>query len=173
MKATLDWLDERAKDVSAILLGLMFASFVVQIVFRYVLNLPLGWTLEACLTTWLWAVFWGASFDLRDSDHVRFDVLYQMFPERGRRVLAFISSAAIALAFAASLPAAYDYVSFYKIKKSVTLGIPLNYVFSIYLLFAFSTVVQYALRCWRIASGGPFEAPAPSDPADLETREPV
>jgi len=165
MKAALDWLDARAKNVCAALLGLMFASFVVQILFRYVLNLPLGWTLEACLTTWLWAVFWGAAFQLRDHDHVRFDVLYSMCGEKGRRVLAFVSAACIATAFAVSLPATYDYVSFYSIKKSATLRIRLDWVFSVYLLFAVAMIVQYALRCWRIATGGAFETPfvAPAD----------
>ncbi len=174
MNAVLDWFDARAKDVSAALLALMFASFVLQIVFRYILNLPLGWTLEACLTTWLWAVFWGASFELRDNDHVRFDVLYQMGSERARRIMAFVYSAAIAGAFAISLPGAVGYVTFYKIKKSVTLGIRLDYVFSIYLLFAISVIVRYAIRCWLIASGRPFEPPAaPAEPAELESREPV
>ncbi len=34
-------------------------TFILQIVTRYVINHPLGWTLEACLTLWLWLVFWG------------------------------------------------------------------------------------------------------------------
>lgn len=175
MRSMLAWLDARTKDVSAGLLGLMFAAFIVQIVFRYLLNFPLGWTQEACLTTWLWAVFWGASFELRDHDHVKFDVLYLVFDEPVRRIFAFVSAAAIAVAFAVSLPASWDYVTFYKIKKSVTLGIRLDLVFSIYILFAVSMIVQYALRCWRIATGQPFEGSAipPADPADLETRGPA
>jgi hypothetical protein len=48
-------------------------------------------------------------------------------------------------------------VTFYKIKKSVTLGIRLDYVFSVYLVFAIAIILQYALRCWRIATGRPFE----------------
>ena len=75
-------------------------------------------------------------------------------------------------AFAISLPATYDYVSFYKIKKSMTLGIRLDFVFSVYLLFAVAMLLQYGARAWRIATGGPFEGPpiGQMDPADAETR---
>lgn len=157
MAKALDWLQERAKDIASVLMGLMFLSFILQIVFRYVLNLPLDWTLEACLTFWLWVVFWGTAFTMEDQDHVRFDIFYQSRSERGRRVLAFVYSACIVAAFAASLPATISYVTFYKIKKSVTLGIRLDYVFSVYLVFAIAIILQYLLRCWRIATGRPFE----------------
>jgi TRAP-type C4-dicarboxylate transport system permease small subunit len=157
MTGLLRWLRARAEDIGSALLGLMFLSFVVQIVFRYVLNLPLGWTLEACLTFWLWAVFWGAAFTVRDHDHVKFDVLYWALDRPVRRVLAFVSAAAIVAAFAISLPATFDYVTFYKIKSSATLGIRLDLVFSVYLVFAVSMIVQYGLICWRILSGRPFE----------------
>ncbi len=123
--------------------------------------MPLDWTLEVCLTLWLWVVFWGSAFLLEDHDHVRFDIFYQMFGEGGRRVLAFIYSAAIVAAFAISLPATIDYVTFYKIKKSMTLGIRLDFVFSVYLVFAIAVILQYALRCWRIVTGQRFEAPPP------------
>lgn len=161
MLSVASWFRARARDVTALLLGLMFFAFIAQILFRYVLGLPLGWTLEACLTTWLWAVFWGASFDLDEVDHVKFDILYLAFDEPVRRVFAFVASAAFVVAFVASLPATYDYVTFYKIKRSNVLGIRLDYVFSIYLIFATCMIARYGLRCWRIVTGGPFE-PAPS-----------
>jgi TRAP-type C4-dicarboxylate transport system permease small subunit len=152
------WLEARAGDVASALLGLMFLSFIVQILFRYVLNYPLGWTLEACLTCWLWAVFWGGAFVVDEQDHVKFDVLYLAMPAPARRVMAFISAAAIALAFAVSLPATVSFVTFYKIKSSATLGIRLDLVFSVYLLFALSMIVQYGSRCWRILAGGAMDA---------------
>jgi TRAP-type C4-dicarboxylate transport system permease small subunit len=151
------WLNARAGDICSLLLGLMFVTFIVQITFRYVLNLPLAWTLELCSTLWLWTVFWGSTFVIRDEDHVRFDIVYRAQSEKGRRVLAFISCVAIVLGFAVSLPATVSYVEFYKIKKSVTLGIPLDIVFSVYLIFAVGMIYQYTVRCWRIVSGQSFE----------------
>ena len=153
MRVVGTWLQARAKDIAAALLGLMFLAFIVQIFFRYVLNYPLGWTLEACLTFWLWGVFWGAAFVLEDRDHVRFDMVLAACSPPVQRVMGFCSSAAIALAFAVSMPATIDYVTFYKIKSSATLGIRLDLVFSIYVLFALSMVTQHTLRCWRLLRG--------------------
>jgi TRAP-type C4-dicarboxylate transport system permease small subunit len=154
----LHWLRARAGDLTSVMLGLMFLSFLAQILFRYVLNLPLDWTLELCLTLWLWTVFWGATFLVEEVDHVRFDVFYQSRRPATRRALALVSSVAIMAAFAASLPATYSYVSFYRIKPSVTLGWRLDIVFSVYLFFAVGVILQSALRCYRILSGRPFEA---------------
>jgi C4-dicarboxylate transporter, DctQ subunit len=158
MHTIIGWLQERAKDIAAAFLGLMFLTFIAQIVFRYVLNLPLDWTLELCLTLWLWTVFWGTAFLLEDEDHVRFDILYHSLGEQGRRRLALISSVCIVAAFAVSLPATISYVTFYKIKPSMTMGLRLDLVFSCYLIFAVAVILQYTIRCWRIVTGRPFEA---------------
>lgn len=154
MQTTIRWLRRRAENVAAGLLGAMFLAFMIQIVFRYVLNYPLGWTLEACLTFWLWGVFWTAGFNLEERDHVKFDVLYQVFRERTRRVLALVSALAVAVAFAAALPATIDYITFYSIKSSATLGLRLDFVFSVYGVFAVAVVVRYGLRAWLLARGG-------------------
>ena len=56
------WLQRRAENVLAALLGIMFAAFMVQIVFRYFFNLPTGWTTELTLITWLWLRALGCRF---------------------------------------------------------------------------------------------------------------
>ncbi len=55
------WLRKRAENVAVALLSTMFACFIIQIFFRYVLNNPVGWTEEVIVTTWLWSVLWGAA----------------------------------------------------------------------------------------------------------------
>ncbi len=163
MRATLRWLRARAENVAAGLLALMFLSFVLQIVSRYVVNAPLGWTLEACLTLWLWLVFWTAAFVLDDRDHVRFDLLQAAGSLRLRRILALVSAVAIVAGLAAALPATLDYITFYKIKRSATLRIRLDVVFSIYGIFAVAVIVAYALRAWRIVRGRGIDA-RPGEP---------
>lgn len=158
MPGMIAWLKARAENVAVALLAAMFAAFVLQIVSRYVLNDPLGWTLELCLTTWLWAVFWGAAFCLDDGDHVKFDLLYVGAPAPVRRVFAIVSAVAIVAGFLAALPATVDYVTFYKIKRSATLHLRLDWVFSVYLLFAAAVIVRYAIRAWRSLRGAPPEA---------------
>lgn len=160
MSATLRWLSARADNVAAGLLAAMFLTFLVQILARYVFNHPVGWTLELCLTFWLWLVFWESAFLLRDGDHVRFDLFYQMAGPRLRRTLAMVGALGILVGFLAALPATFDYITFYKIKKSATLRIRLDYVFSVYGAFAVAVVLRYAWRLWKLARG--------SDPLDLD-----
>ncbi len=153
MTNTSNWLQRRADDVGVIMLSLMFLAFVVQITARYVFNYPLGWTLELCLTMWLWTVFWGASFSLRNEDHVRFDMIYLNVSPKAKRWLAAIAAIAIVVTMLVALPRTYDFISFLKIKKSGTLRIPLMYVFSVYLVFMVATIAIYARGLVRIFKG--------------------
>lgn len=161
MKPATAWLRRRAEDVAAGLLAVMFLTFLVQIFTRYVINYPLAWTLEVCLTAWLWLVFWGAAFILDDRDQVKFDLFYLAASRRTRRVLALVSALAIVGGFLAALPATYDYIAFYKIKKSATLRIRLDIVFSIYGVFAIAVIARYALRGWQLVRGVAPEALVP------------
>jgi TRAP-type C4-dicarboxylate transport system permease small subunit len=165
MRVALDWLRARADNVAVALLAAMFVSFMVQIASRYIFNAPVAWTLEVCLTTWLWVVFWEAAFLMRDADHIRFDLFYVAVQGRGRRLLVLLAGVAIIVAFVAALPATFGYISFEQIKKSPTLRIPLNYVFGIYGIFMLAVIVRYLLRVWRTLRGidddRPDGAPGP------------
>lgn len=150
MRTRSDWWQARADDVAVGLLTAMFLAFILQITARYVVNAPLPWTLELSLTTWLWTVFWGSAFCLRNRDHIAFDMLYNFVSPGLRKVFGIISALAIILSMLVSLPATWDWVSFLTIKKSATLRIPLAYVFSFFLLFMVGTIVIYALRLRQI-----------------------
>jgi C4-dicarboxylate transporter DctQ subunit len=153
VQTALRWLHARAENVAVGLLTVMFLSFMLQIISRYVFNSPIGWTLEVCLTTWLWLVFWTSAFCLEDRDHVRFDMLYLMANRRVQRIFALVTAVAIAGGILAALPATLDYITFYKIKKSATLRIRLDIVFSVYAIFAVAIIARYGLRAWSLARG--------------------
>jgi C4-dicarboxylate transporter DctQ subunit len=162
MPASKHWLQARADDVAVGLLTAMFLAFILQITSRYVFNAPLEWTLEACLTLWLWTVFWASAFCLRNEDHIRFDMLYLLMGQRVRRVLAGLSAAAIIATMVVALPGTWDFVSFLQIKKSASLRIPLFYIFSIYMVFMVATIAAYGWRLWQvIRSESAWEGTAP------------
>ena len=118
------WLRRRAENVAALLLATMFVCFIIQIVFRYCLNYPVGWTEEISVLTWLWVVLWGAAFVLSEKEEVRFDILYSNVSERSRRAFTIITGVALIVLYAGSLPAAYGYVTFMKVERSAYLHIP-------------------------------------------------
>lgn len=162
-----NFLHRRAEDVAVAMLAAMFLAFILQIVSRYVIREPLGWTLEACLMAWLWLVFWGGAFLIKDQEHVRFEILYGAVRPSVRKIFALIAALVLALAFFGALPATYDFISFMKIERSSTLGIRLDYVFAVYLLFAAAVIVRYLVRALVVMRGqDPDTMPPASNEAE-------
>src|SRR6185369_8323147 len=125
------------ENIAVALLSIMFATFIIQIFSRYVLNYPIGWSEEVVITTWLWTVLWGAAFVLSEKEEILFGI---------------------------SLPAAYSYVSFMKVERSAYLHVPINYMYSVYLIFAVACIVRYCWLIWQAIRG---EASPQTDPAAL------
>jgi TRAP-type C4-dicarboxylate transport system permease small subunit len=138
------WLRRGAESVLVLMMAAMFVAFILQVLFRYALNLPVGWTDEVCTLVWMWGILWGASFVLKNRDDIRFDMLYSRLPRRARRVCTVAASAALVLLLLGSLRASWSYVSFMKVESSASFGIPLNWVFSIYIVFVLAMVVRHA-----------------------------
>jgi C4-dicarboxylate transporter, DctQ subunit len=132
-----------AEGVLVLMMGIMFAAFIAQVIFRYVLSLPLAWSDEICNFIWLWGILWGASFVMRNHEDIRFDMLYNMLPRPVKRTFTVVSSSLIVVLLALSLPKTWSYISFMKVEKSAALGIPMNWVFGLYLVFVISMCVRH------------------------------
>ncbi len=166
MRAVWAWLRRRAENVAAAMLAVMFAAFVVQIVFRYFFNFPIGWTSELTVIMWLWLVLWGAAFVLRENEEIRFDLLSGAAGRRARIAMGIIAGAAIVVLYGISLPATYDYVTFMKVEKSSYLKIRMDWLFSIYLVFAIAVIARYLWLLWRLLRG---KEPGPPDPTQVSS----
>ena len=149
------WLRRRAENVSAALLLIMFLCFILTIVARYVFNYPLGWTEEASLIAWIWCTLWGAVFVLREKDEVRFDIFYSSLSDKARCVCTVITGIAAIVLFGIALPAVISYVMFLKVERSAYLGIRLDYLYSIYIVFSIGVIIRYAALVWRALRGHP------------------
>jgi C4-dicarboxylate transporter, DctQ subunit len=136
------WLHARAENVLAAMLAVMFSVFILQIIFRYVLNLPIGWTHEVSVIMWLWIVLFGTAFVVRDSEEIRFDILYGSVSDPVRRVLVVIAAIALIVLFSISLPAVIDYVTFMKVEKTAYLKIRFDWLYSVYVMFAVAMIVR-------------------------------
>ncbi|MDP1953843.1 MAG: TRAP transporter small permease [Polaromonas sp.] len=143
-----------AEGVAALLLAVIFVAFIVQITMRYLFNAPVGWTTEVSLAAWLWLVLWGAAFVLKDDEEIRIDLVPARAGRRTRRVIGVIAALAVIVLFGMSLPASWSYVSFMKVEKSATLGIRMDVMYSIYLVF----VVAVIARALRHLVRGPVKA---------------
>jgi C4-dicarboxylate transporter DctQ subunit len=159
VRAAAAWLRRRAEDVAAAMLAVMFAAFLVQIVFRYVFNLPVGWASELTVALWLWLVLWGAAFVVKESEEIRFDLVYGSVGPRARIAMGIAFAVATVVLYAMALPATWSYVSFMKVEKSSYLKIPLNWMFSIYVAFCVAVIARYLWLLWGFLRGRDPMAP--------------
>jgi TRAP-type C4-dicarboxylate transport system permease small subunit len=147
------WFRRRADDITVLLIGTMFVCFLLQIVSRYVLNAPLGWTEEVTVLCWVWVVLWGAAFVLSDAEEIRFDIVYGIVPEPVRRAFTVASSLALVVLLAWSLPATWSYVTFMKREHTAYLHMRFDFLYAIYLIFAVACIVKHIRLAWLAYRG--------------------
>ena len=140
-----------AEAVAAFLMAVIFVAFIVQIVMRYVFNWPVGWTTELSLAAWLWLVLWGAAFVLKDDEEIRIDTFADGGSPRRRRLVQAIGAVSIIVLFGMSLPASWSYVTFMKVEKASYLGVRMDLMYSIYIVFSVAVIA----RCLRQLVRGP------------------
>jgi TRAP-type C4-dicarboxylate transport system permease small subunit len=156
------WCARRAENILAMMLAVMFVAFIIQIVFRYLANLPIGWTQELTVILWIWLVLWGAAFVLRETEEVRFDIFYAAAKSGRRRLMCAATGVALIALYGISLPAVVDYVAFMKVESSAYLKVRFDLLFAIYVVFAVAIIARYLWLTGRAIWG---RAPEPYDPS--------
>lgn len=173
-----------AQAVMAVLIAAMFLTFMLQIVVRYSARLewlpaqfPIlepslyGWTLEFCLMLWVWLVFWGNAFVVRQRDHVTFDILYHAVRPSVRRWFIIISGVAICVALILSIEPTLSKFHILRLKKTATLSsvfgdwIRMRDIYVIYIIFLGAVSLRYAWAVYRAIRFGveePTIDPAPA-----------
>src|SRR5687767_5321278 len=148
------------------MLGTMFVAFILQILFRYVAGLPIGWTHELSVILWVWLVLWGAAFVVTEREEIRFDIIYGAVGPGARRIMSIVTAMALIGLYLVSLPAVVDYVTFMKVQSTSYLKIRFDLVFSIYIVFAVATVIRYIWIAWQAVRG---VAPEEFDPTQASS----
>ena len=161
LRHTGTWLYRRGENLLAVMLLVMFAAFILQIIFRYLLNLPVGWTNEISVILWIWIVLFGAAFVVREEEEIRFDLIYAAAGPSARRIMFVISAVSLIILYGISFPATVDYVTFMKVEKSAYLKIRFDWLFSIYIAFVVAVIARYLYLTWQALFG---RAPEAFDP---------
>ncbi len=184
MKKVVGGFSRLAEAIAGAMLAAIFVVFLLQIMWRYLFT-PAGWTLELIGILWVWVIFFSCAFVLRESDHVKFDILYLSQGRKVRQVFALIAAAAIVIGMIYSLNPTWDYVNWMKIRKTATVHhpltgdkIPLRDVFSIYIVFIIAVAARYAWQFVEVLRKGPpktelelaLDAEQGDDGADVKDR---
>lgn len=162
-----------AQAVAAAMMATMFLTFMLQIIVRYSARLewlpdffPLlnpslyGWTLEFCLLLWIWLVFWGNAFVVREQDHVTFDILFHAVRPSIRRWFIIIGGIAICAALILSVEPTWSKFHILRLKKTATLSavfgdwIRMRDIYSIYIFFLVAVSLRYGWAAYRAVRYG-------------------
>ncbi len=155
------WLRRRAENLAALMLGVMFVAFLLQIVFRYFFNFAVGWASELTVALWLWLVLWGASCVVKESEEIRFDLLTGAVGRRGRIAMGIVVALALVVLYGMAFKPSLDYVAFMKVEKSSYLKVRMDWMYSIFIVFLVAILTRYLWLLWQLLRGrDPGEADA-------------
>ncbi|MFK8253213.1 TRAP transporter small permease [Ancylobacter terrae] len=139
-----------AEHVAAGLFALMFLGFMIQIISRYVFDMPVSWSLEICSIAYVWVVFWSCDILVSERKQIVFDLLYNAFPPQARRVLAVGLTGTMGLVFLAAIPGTVDYVMFLARRSSMLLRVRMDIVYGCFVIFMVAVVVNAVVRIARL-----------------------
>ena len=111
------------------------------------------------MITWLYLVLWGSAFVLKESEEIRFDLVYSAAGRHVRLVMGIIFGTSIVILYGAALPATVAYVSFMKVERTSYLKIRMDWLFSIYVIFAVAVIVRYLWLLSQLLRGRDSGAP--------------
>jgi C4-dicarboxylate transporter DctQ subunit len=162
MSTILKWFTRAAEFIVAGLLAAMFVVFLLQVFSRYVLLTPFGWTLELILIFWVWIVFFGCAFVVREKDHVTFDILYLAAPRRTRQIMAIAAAAAVVIGMIYTYLPTWDYIDWMRRRGTTTVKnpftgtkIPMRTILIVYMIFMTALIGRYTWRIIDIIRNGP------------------
>ena len=172
--------------IAAMILAAIFIIFLLQIFARYTSKIawlmpieqlsnwmltvePIGWTINLISLLWVWLIFFGCSFVVRERDHVTFDILYLALPDHLRRIAIIIISLIMIFALLWSFLPTWDSIfgsRLMDLKKIQTLRmpitgdkIPIKWLFASYITLMIVVILRYAWICYDVSIKGATKRP--------------
>lgn len=134
-----------ARDVFEVYLPIasfivMFLTFIVQIIARYVFKYPLTWAYEVTVIGFSWTVIFGACYAMRHRTHVKFTLIVDMLSPRKAAFVRTLGNVIIIAAFVALIFPSIDYVKFMDFQSTSVFKFKLSWIFSAFIYFLISTI---------------------------------
>ncbi|TMV08277.1 TRAP transporter small permease [Arenibacterium halophilum] len=136
--------------LSAVAVVLMAAGFIVallaQVVFRYVLNIPLSWSEELATFLFVWSTLLAASYGVRRQEHLRLTFLQDVLPPTAGRALNGLCQALIAVFGLFLIKEGWRLAELVWTNTSAAIGYPVGYLY-ISVPIAGGMIALHALGC--------------------------
>ena len=167
-----------AEFIAAIILAAIFLIFLLQIFTRYAPKIawlmpiqpihnwmialePIGWTVNLISLLWVWLIFFGCAFFVRESDHVAFDLFFQSLSRYWQRYLAMATALIMVAAMLYSFGPTWDAIfgsRLMELKKIQTLRVPITgdkipvkWLFASYIMLMIAITLRYMWRGFMLA----------------------
>jgi TRAP-type C4-dicarboxylate transport system permease small subunit len=122
----------------------MFAAFIMQVFFRYIIRHPLTWSMEIIVIGFVWTVVFGACYTMRRRGHVKFTMIYDRLSPVPAAVLRMLGNIIIVVTFASLVFASYNYSFFISFQKTAVFRISYVFIFMPFVYFLCS-IIGYTL----------------------------
>ena len=132
--------------IPAVAFLLLFISFILQIVSRYVFRSPLIWPYELSQIAYLWTILLGASYAGRSNDNIVFSLAYDAASPKVQKIFDIISDTLIIVLFSMMIPATIQFYEFYMTRYSVVFDIQLGIVYFAFVPFVIITIFRSLSR---------------------------
>ena len=127
---------------------LLFIVFLLQIFYRYFL-VPLTWPLEFTLMMFIWTTLFGACYAMRNDSHVKFTLVYDNASPKIQYWMRVSGNILLLAAFIIAFIPTWNWVGFMSFKKSNVLKVPMNIVFSPYIIFMIIMIGRIAYNLYN------------------------
>ncbi|MBF7095634.1 TRAP transporter small permease [Alkalibacter mobilis] len=117
--------------VCAGLMFMMAAVIFAQVVFRYVVGSSLTWSEELGRYIFVWMSFLGMTVAMKKGSHVALDVLVQYLKGVSQKTLMVLNNLLVGFFGSVLFYSGYKLVSLGVGQKSPTLGIPMQYLYTV------------------------------------------
>ena len=138
------------------LFAMMFLMFIAAILFRYVLNDPISWSIEFSMVCFLVMLFVTGALGIPVSRHISFNIVYAALPQQGRRIFTIVANLVGAAVLAVATPGVYEISVFQDRQATPILHIPFSVFYFAFALFVvvfvvrlIVTIVQLFRPGWR------------------------
>lgn len=95
MKRVARWLDENFEEsILMVLLSTLVVIMTLQVIMRYVFNNSLSWPEEISRYLFIWFVYIGVSYSVKENNHLRIDILLLYMNDPVKKILQIIGDLA-------------------------------------------------------------------------------
>lgn len=118
------------------------SAIVIQVFYRYFLNISLEWPFELSIYAYIWTLYLGAAWGVREGHHVKFNILYDKLSPKVQKTVNIIFNSITTGVFILIFRPVWEYLLFNYRIKTVALKIPWTYVFMVFSIFLILTIIH-------------------------------